>query len=150
MPWPGVHRRGRDGEGLLPRVPLAAVRGQGPRPQEGPRHARGPLRHNIENDEKAVMMASVNSVSQMTNSATWFDRAWRRRKPGNRLDGLPLLRHRRVQQRHHEVPRGRLGDAAREHLAGSAEGRRLGGRSRHRGRDAVRPARRPVLTRAAA
>ena len=27
------------------------------------------------NDEKIVMMASVNSVSQMTNSATWFDRA---------------------------------------------------------------------------
>ena len=27
------------------------------------------------NDEKVVMMASVNSVSQMTNSATWFDRA---------------------------------------------------------------------------
>ena len=25
--------------------------------------------------EKVVMMASVNSVSQMTNSATWFDRA---------------------------------------------------------------------------
>ena len=27
------------------------------------------------NGEKVVMMASVNSVSQMTNSATWFDRA---------------------------------------------------------------------------
>ena len=27
------------------------------------------------NDERVVMMASVNSVSQMTNSATWFDRA---------------------------------------------------------------------------
>lgn len=27
------------------------------------------------NDEKVVMMTSVNSVSQMTNSATWFDRA---------------------------------------------------------------------------
>lgn len=26
-------------------------------------------------DEKVVMMASVNSVSQMTNSATWFDRS---------------------------------------------------------------------------
>lgn len=26
------------------------------------------------NGEKVVMMASVNSVSQMTNSATWFDR----------------------------------------------------------------------------
>lgn len=26
-------------------------------------------------DAKVVMMASVNSVSQMTNSATWFDRA---------------------------------------------------------------------------
>ena len=27
------------------------------------------------NGEKVVMMASANSVSQMTNSATWFDRA---------------------------------------------------------------------------
>lgn len=27
------------------------------------------------NGEKVVVMASVNSVSQMTNSATWFDRA---------------------------------------------------------------------------
>lgn len=29
----------------------------------------------LPNSEKVVMMASVNSVSQMTNSATWFDRA---------------------------------------------------------------------------
>lgn len=33
-------------------------------------------------DEKVVMMASVNSVSQMTNSATWFDRVCVGGNPG--------------------------------------------------------------------
>ena len=75
MPRPGVHRRGATEKVFYLEYlsQLCAAKGLALRKDLDTQEDRYTI--TSANGEKVVMMASVNSVSQMTNSATWFDRA---------------------------------------------------------------------------